>query len=121
MVSQKAMDAAIQDAIRSSDQRHRAINAALEEVRPKVGRLALDGAIESERDVYGRALDILGVPRSGISELAALRQLYRMAPTPGADRPSPNSGFAHDAAPKPGSMETFTRMFGEQAARIERI
>ena len=118
MVSKAAMDRAIQEAIRGSDFRHRQIAEALEVVRPKVGKIAMDSAIQGEGDVYSRALDILGINHAGITELPALKQLFNLA-----SRPAPSSGqggFAHDAAPKSGSFDTFRKMFGDQAASIER-
>lgn len=120
MVSKTAMDQAIQDAIRSSDLRHRAIAEAVEAVRPKAGRIAMDSGIVSESDVYGRALDILQVPHAGITQLAALKQLYAMAPKPGGAHQNALA-LAADAAPKPGAFDKFKSMFGEQAAKIERI
>ena len=119
MVSKAAMDRAIQEAIRGSDFRHRQIAEALEVVRPKVGKIAMDNAIQGEGDVYSRALDILGVNHAGITELPALKQLFNLASRPAPSSSNP-SGFAHDAAPKPGSFDTFRKMFGDQAASIER-
>ena len=110
MVSKTAMDAAIQSALRDNELRHQAISSAIETVRPKVGRIALDAAIQNEGDVYKRALSILGVPHDGITQIQALRQLYTMAPTPGSSNRAP-SGFAMDSAPAANAQEKFKSLF----------
>jgi hypothetical protein len=120
MVSKSAMDRAIQVALRDNDARHASIMSAIEAVRPKVGKIAMDSSIQNEGDVYGRALDVLGVPHAGITQLAALRQLYAMAQRPGTDRPSTGNGFAQDSAPPAAAFDTFRKLFGDNAANIER-
>jgi len=117
MVTKAAMDAAIQSALRDSDYKHRAIMDALEIVRPKVGKIALDSGIRDEADVYARALDVLGVPHAGITQLGALKQIFSMAQKPGSS--GNTNGFAMDTAPKVGDYQTFTKMF-PGAASIER-
>lgn len=119
MVSKAAMDAAIRDALASNDARHTAIGAALEAVRPKVGRIAMDSSIQNEGDVYGRALDVLGVPHAGITQLAALKAMFSMAQRPGGDHRDEPSRLAQDAA-SADSFKKFAEMF-PGAAGIERM
>lgn len=122
MISKSAMDQAIQNALRDNDARHRGIAEAIEAVRGKAGRIAMDSGIDNEADVYGRALDILGVPHAGITQLAALKQLYAMAPKPGGDAERQTGPrYAADAAPKAGAFDRFKSLFGDQAASIERV
>ena len=98
MVSKSAMDAAIEDALRKNDLKHNAVQAAIEAVRPKVGAIAMDAAIQTEADVYGKALDILGVAHKDITQVAALKQMFQLASTVvrGDDR---SRGLALDVAP----------------------
>jgi hypothetical protein len=98
MVSKSAMDAAINDALRANDIRHSAMATAIEAVRPRVGAIALDAAIQSEADVYGKALDILGVSHKDVTQIAALKQMFALASSParGDDRAR---GLATDALP----------------------
>ena len=99
MVSKSAMDAAIKDALRDNDVRHHAIQTAIEAVRPRVGAIALDAAIQSEADIYGKALDILGVPHKDITQIAALKQMFQLASAT-ARSDDRNRGLATDSVPK---------------------
>lgn len=120
MVTEEAMDAAIERRLAENDAKHRGIAAAQEAVRPKVGRIAMDESVQSEADVYGRALDVLGVPRAGITQLPALKQMFAMAPKPGDQPAGGRHQLAHDAAP-PDSHAKFESLFGSQAASIQRM
>ena len=99
MISKKAMDEAIKDALSANDARHRAVQSAIEVVRPRVGAIALDSAIQTEGDVYGRALDVLGVPHKDVTQIAALKQMFALASATsrGDDR---SRGLATDALPR---------------------
>jgi hypothetical protein len=118
MVSKSAMDAAIQQALRDNDFKHRAIAEAIEVVRPKVGKIALDSAIQGEGDVYARALDVLGVGHAGITQLAALKQMFALASAP--SRETRTGGFAQDAAPAAKASEEFATWL-PNAANITRM
>lgn len=123
MVSKEAMDAAIEDrvskALSAERSRNQAIMSAIEEVRPKVGKIAMDSSLSDEGVVYAKALDILGVPHAGITQVAALRQMVAMSPRPGS-RDGHASGLATDAAPPADSLKTFRELF-PGAALIERM
>ena len=99
MVGKAAMDEAIRNALRDNDARHQAIQDAREVVRPRVGAIAMDAAIQSEADVYGKALDILGVPHKDVTQIAALKQMFALASAPSRsdDR---SRGLATDALPR---------------------
>jgi hypothetical protein len=102
-VSKAAMDAAIErrvsTALADNDARHHRITTALDTVRPKVGRIAMDEGIKDEGDVFGRALDVLGVSHAGVTETAALKAMFNMAPRIGGERER-ETKLALDAAPE---------------------
>lgn len=93
--NQKAMDAKLADAKRDMLNTIREIDAAREEVRPRVGKIAV--ACDSAAEVYSHALKIMGVETNGVPE-AGLGGLYRAhAKAPAA----PNKPVvAQDAAAK---------------------
>ena len=119
MITKAAMDAAIDRALRDSDHRHRSIMDALEAVRPKVGKIAMDSNIQNECDVYALALDALGVPHTGITQLSALKQIFVMAQKPGTEARG-REGFAMDTAPKATNYQRFKELF-PAAVNIERM
>lgn len=81
---QKAMDA-----LRAE---MRAAMEAARDVRPVVGDVAMDSA----RDIYAFALDQLKVEHEGITDVAALRALFRVAAKAQASSPAP--AVAQDSA-----------------------
>jgi hypothetical protein len=124
MITKAAMDQAIDtrvaDAVAANDRRHREIAEARAVVRPKAGDIAMDSAINTASDVYAKALDVLGVNYSGITDQVALRRLFEVAPRPGAGNPGSGSGgFANDAAPATGAA-LFKKLL-PNAARVERV
>jgi len=114
MVTKAAMDAAINDrvaqALRDNDAHHRAVSDALDHVRGKAGKIAMDGSIKGAADVYSRALVVLGVDHAGIRDAVALRRIFDMVPRPGGE--ARGSGFAHDSAPANGIPKALQDLFG---------
>ena len=106
----------VAQAVRDNDARHREIAEAVEAVRPKAGRIAMDSSITSAADVYSRALRVLGVDHAGIRDALALRRLFDLAPRPGGD-PGRRDGLALDVAPRDARANFNKRYPG--AARIE--
>lgn len=123
-VTKAAMDQAIATgvaaAVAANDRRHREIAEARSLVRVKAGDIAMDSGINTAADVFAKALDVLGVNYSGISDATALRRLYEVAPRRGGDGGnSGNNGFAHDAAPASASA-LFSKLI-PGAASVERL
>ena len=81
MVDRKTMDEAIREAVQGEQRKQAAIHAAVRYVQPWTG--AMDGAFSSEEQVYGKALQILGVRTDGMPAVA-YRHVLDATPKPGA-------------------------------------
>lgn len=100
MVTKPAMDAAIDAAVKAATktarETERAIRVALDDVRPYVGELSPQLALDSADDVYRHAAVALSIPGAKDIHASALPTLIKMQPKPGA-RPNP-SPIAMDSA-----------------------
>lgn len=123
MITKAAMDQAIDtrvtDAVAANDRRHREIAEARAVVRSKAGDIAMDSAINTASDVYAKALDVLGVNHSGITDHVALRRLFEVAPRLGSNNSGNSGGFANDAAPATGAA-LFKKLI-PGASKVERV
>jgi len=111
MVDKKAMDQAIDSAVKTERSRQQAITDAREEVRPMVG--ALKQAFDSAEGVYQAALTVLGVADAdkitGVPALKAVLNAQRQAA-----QPRKSNAPAMDAAASKSIAERFPN-----AARIK--
>ncbi|MCC8963763.1 DUF2213 domain-containing protein [Bradyrhizobium sp. Pear76] len=108
MVDKKAMDQAIDAAVKSERNRLQATADAREEVRPFVG--TLKGAFDSAEGVYQAALGVLGVADADkIDSLPALKAVMKSQRNPqGAyDSALPKRPMATDAAVEKSLAERF--------------
>lgn len=97
LIDKPAMDAAIQTAVNAEKARGKAIRTAELAVEPWVGKLAM--AFDSAPEVYGKALQVLGVTVAKGTHPDALPAILAAQPKPGA-RPAPREHvLAMDGAP----------------------
>jgi 8-oxo-dGTP pyrophosphatase MutT (NUDIX family) len=109
MVDKKAMDAAIDAAVRQERLNSRKIAEAVEEVRPFIGKTTV--AFDSADEVYKAALKSMKVDITGVHP-SAYRAILRSQPKPGSQREHAPA-VAMDAAGAKGFSERFP-----QAMRI---
>lgn len=103
MITKPAMDAAISTAVKAEQDRQKLIRKAEIAVQPWVGNLAI--AFDSASDVYGKALEILGVKVPAGTHPDALPAILAVQPKPGAKQ-APTT-IAMDAAPSSDFYKRF--------------
>jgi len=110
-ITKVAMDTAIKAAVEAERKNQRAIQEALEFVRPRTGALSM--AFDSADKVYEKALNMLGVKTDGIHP-SAFKTILGLHPVP--SKPPSGPKLAQDG--KPVTVEDFDKRFPE-AARIK--
>jgi hypothetical protein len=104
-ITEKAMDEAIQAAVKSERERSAATSSAREFVRPWVGQLPV--ALDSEPKVLRAALKIMGVGDVDKLHKSALRPILQNIPKPGAAQRSSTTQPAMDAAAATSFLERY--------------
>lgn len=111
-MSRKAMDEAIQVAVKAERKRQNDVQAARSYVHPWVG--ALDGAFESSDEVYGKALQLLGRDIKNMPP-AAFKYVLDATPKPGVVLANDSMSMATDSA---GAKSFFDRFPGADKITI---